>query len=309
MRLCSPCLSSLAFAASFVAGLPLEAAPEARFVSYDGYKAFRINIAGKVDKVLDKLSTLYYDQWNFGSRDQLDISISGDQIAKFEGLGLDYTLMHDDLGASISAEPTGVEGGIGGGGRGPRIRQSEWFDSYHPYADHVQFFKDLHSSFPNTSDIISQGSSIQNRDPYGLKLFGSGNGTKEAVIFHGNVHAREWITSMTVEYITNQLLTGYKSGDSDVKTILDKYDMYIFPIVNPDGFVFTQTKNRLWRKNRATQLPLAATAQELISTATGHTNGTSHKVVLPAIPATKHTAARKLATSLRQPVWRTSSTK
>jgi murein tripeptide amidase MpaA len=206
-----------------------------------------------VDKVLDKLSHAYYDRWNFGSRDQLDISISGDQIAKFEGLGLDHTLMHDDLGASISAERTGVEGGIGGGGRGPRIRQSEWFDSYHPYADHVQFFKDLHSSFPNTSDIISQGSSIQNRDLYALKLFGSGgtgNGTKEAIIFHGNVHAREWITSMTVEYITNQLLTGYKSGDSDVKTILDKYDMYIFPIVGPDGFVFTQTNDRLWRKNR-----------------------------------------------------------
>jgi murein tripeptide amidase MpaA len=138
------------------------------------------------------------------------------------------------------------------GGRGLRTRQSGWFDSYHAYSDHVQYFKDLHSAFPDNSELISQGTSVQGRNLYGLKLFGSGgNGTKEAVLFHGNVHAREWITSMTVEYITKQLLQGYTSGDSDVKTILDMYDMYIFPIVNPDGFVFTQTNNRLWRKNRS----------------------------------------------------------
>lgn len=39
----------------------------------------------------------------------------------------------------------------------------------------------------------------------------------------------------TVEYITKQLIDGYKSGDNLTQTFLDKYDFYIFPIVNPDG--------------------------------------------------------------------------
>lgn len=39
---------------------------------------------------------------------------------------------------------------------------------------------------------------------------------------------------MTVEYIAWQLLTKY-STDAAVKAVLDKFDFYIMPIVNPDG--------------------------------------------------------------------------
>lgn len=39
----------------------------------------------------------------------------------------------------------------------------------------------------------------------------------------------------TLEYITKQLIDGYKAGDNLTQTFLDNYDFYIFPIVNPDG--------------------------------------------------------------------------
>ena len=55
---------------------------------------------------------------------------------------------------------------------------------------------------------------------------------------------------MTVEYLTYQLLTTYAS-DATTRGFLDSYDFYIMPIVNPDGFVYTQTNDRLWRKNRS----------------------------------------------------------
>lgn len=45
-------------------------------------------------------------------------------------------------------------------------------------------------------------------------------------------------------------MTGYQSGDPTVRTFLDSYDFFILPFVNPDGFVYSQTTNRLWRKNR-----------------------------------------------------------
>lgn len=41
--------------------------------------------------------------------------------------------------------------------------------------------------------------------------------------------------SKTIEYITKQLIDGYKSGDNLTQTFLNNYDFYIFPIVNPDG--------------------------------------------------------------------------
>ena len=59
---------------------------------------------------------------------------------------------------------------------------------------------------------------------------------------------------MVTEYLAYQLLSGYAAapGTDDAHDHLDQYDFYIFPVVNPDGFVFTQTTDRLWRKNRQT---------------------------------------------------------
>lgn len=56
---------------------------------------------------------------------------------------------------------------------------------------------------------------------------------------------------MTTEYFAYQLLTKYAS-DANIRALVDKFDFYITPIVNPDGFVYSQTTDRLWRKNRQT---------------------------------------------------------
>jgi murein tripeptide amidase MpaA len=70
----------------------------------------------------------------------------------------------------------------------------------------------------------------------------------------------------TIEYVAQRLVQGYKSGDNVTQAFLDNYDFYIFPFVNPDGmfhpvlvfpqlilsgFIYTQTNERLWRKNRS----------------------------------------------------------
>lgn len=61
----------------------------------------------------------------------------------------------------------------------------------------------------------------------GIHIWGSGGkGSKPAILFHGTVHAREWISSMTVEYMAWQLLTKY-STDATVKSLVDKFDFYI----------------------------------------------------------------------------------
>jgi murein tripeptide amidase MpaA len=48
------------------------------------------------------------------------------------------------------------------------------------------------------------------------------------------MHAREWISTMVTEYIAYSLLHLYEL-DRNVKHALDKFDFYIFPVVNPDG--------------------------------------------------------------------------
>ncbi|KAI0593144.1 zinc carboxypeptidase [Biscogniauxia sp. FL1348] len=217
---------------------------ESTSLSYDGYKVLRVKTNGQPSAVLERLSALAFDEWEHQDGHHVDIVIAPDQLGTFEMLGLDFHVMHDDLGGSIAAESAS---------KSVWKRQAEdlsWYDSYHDYEDHIQYFQDLHDLFPDNSQLVSSGISYENRSIFGLHLWGADGPGKPVVLYHGTVHAREWITAKVVEYLTLQLITGYNNGDNETQTILDKYDFYIFPVVNPDGFVYSQTSNRLWRKNR-----------------------------------------------------------
>jgi len=127
------------------------------------------------------------------------------------------------------------------GKKGPKsaLPPDSWFDSYHPYEDHYTFFKDLQSALPKNIELISSGTSYEGRDLWGIKLSGNPKiKDKKAIIWHGTVHAREWITAMTLEYITYQMVAGYKGSkgkpkDPEICALLDEYDFYIIPFVNP----------------------------------------------------------------------------
>ncbi|KAI0887745.1 uncharacterized protein GGS22DRAFT_154152 [Annulohypoxylon maeteangense] len=235
-------ISVLISLATSVASLPK--ADQVGVTTYDGYKVFRINTHARPSIIQEKLSNITYEQWNHDVYKHIDILVSPDQITRFESLELDYKVMHENLAESIAAESATKP-----------IYQRQagnlsWYDSYHGYDDHVQYFKDLQQSFSNNSEIISSGTSYEGRDLYGLHLWGASGPGKPAVLYHGNVHAREWITSPVVEYITLQLINGYNNNDNFTRSLIDRYDFYIIPFVNPDGFVYSQTSERLWRKNR-----------------------------------------------------------
>ncbi|KAI1495502.1 zinc carboxypeptidase [Biscogniauxia marginata] len=220
------------------------AVPRVGCISYDGYKVLRIITDGSSTAVLEKLSVLSFDQWNDDIDNHIDIAIAPDQFATFETLGLKFHVMHDNLGDSIAAESASKSVWK------RQVEDPSWYDSYHAYNDHIQYFNDLHDSFPNNSELTSSGLSYENRSIFGIHLWGAGGPGKPAVLYHGTVHAREWISAKVVEYLTLQLITGYNNGDNETQAILDSYDLYIFPFVNPDGFVYSQTTDRLWRKNR-----------------------------------------------------------
>ncbi|KAF6815657.1 zinc carboxypeptidase [Colletotrichum musicola] len=179
---------------------------------------------------------------------QLDLrSRPGDIVMSF--LGLDYRILHKDLGESISAESQ-VKSTYK-----RDVDDLSWYDSYHPYTDHVQYLKDLHESFPDNSELVYSGHSYENRTISGIHLFGDDGADKPAVLYHGTVHAREWISAPVVEYIALQLINAHKNATNASESVLNQYSFHIFPVVNPDGFVYSQEVDRLWRKTRTPPPP------------------------------------------------------
>jgi len=91
------------------------------------------------------------------------------------------------------------------------------------------------------------GQSYEGRDLKYVKI--STGGTKKAIYIDGGIHAREWLSISTVLYIIDQLANN-PSSDSAVATLLNKFDFYLLPLVNPDGFEYSINHDRMWRKNR-----------------------------------------------------------
>jgi murein tripeptide amidase MpaA len=49
--------------------------------------------------------------------------------------------------------------------------------------------------------------------------------------------------------IADRLVTGYER-DARIQRVIDAARFFIIPIVNPDGYDYTWTTDRYWRKNR-----------------------------------------------------------
>ncbi|PSN72161.1 hypothetical protein BS50DRAFT_244268 [Corynespora cassiicola Philippines] len=214
--------------------------------SYDNWKVYRVNVGDKSAKLSELVDSLQLETWKgkASSSKVVDVMVPPTSVDKFEESDLDVELMHENLGLSIADEESFT---VYAAGLAPN---ATWFNSYHSLADHQQWIRDLADAYPSNSEVISAGKSVQGRDILGIHIWGSGGkGSQKGVVWHGTVHAREWITTMVVEYAAYQLLT---STNADDRSFKDKYDFYIFPIVNPDGFAYSQTSDRMWRKNRQT---------------------------------------------------------
>lgn len=157
--------------ASLAAGL---AVAPSNAVSYTGYKVLRVNTLGSLVK--EKLATLSFEKWE-DTDTHVDIVVSPDQFEKLSTLGLNYRTLHQDLGQSIDAEKKVKSFNK------RDVNDLSWYDSYHPYEDHVRYFEDLHAAFPDNSELVSSGRSYENRSIHGIHLFGDGGPGKPAVLY------------------------------------------------------------------------------------------------------------------------------
>jgi murein tripeptide amidase MpaA len=127
---------------------------------------------------------------------------------------------------------------------------ADWLAQYHTYADVLTWVKQLPRRFPHLVSLVPLGKSHEGRDLLAVQL--TSNKTKNPVglWYDGGLHAREWITVATVLWMTNQLLEDY-GNDPVVTALLDNLVITVLPIFNPDGYDFTWTNNRMWRKTRS----------------------------------------------------------
>lgn len=103
--------------------------------------------------------------------------------------------------------------------------------------------------YPKLTRLESIGKSLEGRDIWALKIATpSRDAAKPAILFNGEHHAREVMAPEVVLDTADYLLTRY-GKDDQVTGWVDNTDIWLVPMVNPDGSNIVWTRNSYWRKN------------------------------------------------------------
>ncbi|XP_011877191.1 PREDICTED: zinc carboxypeptidase-like [Vollenhovia emeryi] len=209
---------------------------------YNNYKVFRMIPTTETQlEILQELENGYdgFSFWDSPStvNKHVDLMVAPHKLPEFYEkmgqIGIPYQMHIKDVQELIDATT-------------PHSRSKSFdFTSYHTLEEIYKNLDDLAKQYPDKVQVVVGGKSYEGRQIKGVKVSFKAN--NPGIFIEGGIHAREWISPATVMYILHQLLT---SEDSDVRNLADSHDWYIFPSFNPDGYVYTHTTDRLWRKTR-----------------------------------------------------------
>ncbi|GGN88809.1 carboxypeptidase T [Actinoplanes lobatus] len=125
--------------------------------------------------------------------------------------------------------------------------------AYHNYAETIAQINSVVAAYPAIASKRVLGTSYEGRQIVAVKI--SDNvGTDESepeVLYDANHHAREHLTVEQALYLLGQF-TGSYATDTRIKNIVDTREIWIVPMVNPDGVEYDIATGsyRSWRKNR-----------------------------------------------------------
>ncbi len=100
-------------------------------------------------------------------------------------------------------------------------------------------------------DSWEKSEAISDRDILALKISDNvalDEGEPQVLIL-GLHHAREWPTSEIVVELARTLTSAY-GNDSRISWLVDNREVWLVPVVNPDGLDYALSVDELWRKNR-----------------------------------------------------------
>ncbi|NXI58951.1 CBPA2 Carboxypeptidase, partial [Chloroceryle aenea] len=237
------------FSALFGASLCLE--------TFVGHQVLRIQTKNEDEvkklQLLESLEHLKLDFWINPSAPALpvDVRIPANNVqavkAFLESYGIEYSILIEDLQALLDEEKQDMANNQ------QQERSSSHFNygAYHTLDELYAELDHLASEYSNLITKLHIGNSYEERPLYVLK-FSTGRTKRPALWLDAGIHSREWVTQASAIWIAKKIATDY-GKDPSITAVLDKMDIFLLTVSNPDGYVFTHTNDRMWRKTRSKQ--------------------------------------------------------
>ncbi|ALC43323.1 CG32379 [Drosophila busckii] len=156
--------------------------------------------------------------------------------------GIEYKVLLEDLAPHVRAQRAE---NLSSKAK-QRTHRIDVFAAFYNHSEINAYMESLVQLYPKRVQLKTFGWSYEQR---ALKILtisnGDGRRNKPVIFIDATIHAREWIAPSFALYIIQQLLEQAENAD-----LLLNYDWVIMPVVNADGYEFTHSDSRFWRKTR-----------------------------------------------------------
>jgi carboxypeptidase A4 len=214
-------------------------------VAQEGWGRYRLSVrtADEAQRVADCDLGLFSERVGVP---ETDVIVGPHEQYKLWALQLPYTKV------SELPNPYGWD-------RLPRPRTINYRTAYYRYDEIIGQYEEWRVQFPQHVTRQQIGSSVQGRPIWAYRVSRSPAVTtsvRHVFLVNCGIHAREWISPAVGLHIFRKLIDSEINGFTDftsnfaLRTMLRNADYYFIPVNNPDGYEYTWTNNRMWRKNR-----------------------------------------------------------
>lgn len=234
---------------------------------YTNQLVLRFNVTTSIEEtaLADAAARLFLDVWAF-TQDYVDIRLHADEVGPLLSLlpkslhTSQWTLIPDVAAAVYQSLP--IDGNLGrsepqtvapvlniGSAPGDNL----FFQDYQSLPVIIRWMRLLEAMFPSFVEYLDIGQSYEGRNIPALRV-GVSNPDAQAlprktIVVMGGSHAREWISTSTVNYLAWSFITAF-GKERMITKLLDEHDIIFVPVANPDGYEYTWHVDRLWRKTR-----------------------------------------------------------
>ncbi len=112
-------------------------------------------------------------------------------------------------------------------------------DVYHNYADVTTYLEGVHTDHPDITELISIGTTVQGRQLWFMKITDNPGVEENEPEFKylSTMHGDEPVGTENCLKFIDLLTDNYDSGtpDPDLKRLVDEVEIWILPMMNPDG--------------------------------------------------------------------------
>ncbi|XP_041058949.1 carboxypeptidase A1-like isoform X3 [Carcharodon carcharias] len=216
-------------------------------VTFVGHQVLRIHANSEEQlalvKSLERMEHLKLDFWKEPVRTALPIDVRVPRkhvhtVKSFlESNGITYSVMIKNLQSLVDEEHVSM--------LISELRNGTYsfnYRAYHRLKEIYTWVKNLAAENPRLVRRQRIGRSSQGRPLHILK-FSTGR-KRPAIWIDSAIHGREWISPAVAIWIAKKITTDY-GNDPSITSLLNKMDIFMLIMANPDGYVYSRTKATL----------------------------------------------------------------